>query len=513
MILARHIAVRLAAALVIVLAAGCAIIPLDGNNPTSHSLPGSTETRIAQRLQLDSPPLSDDQASAVRLQITGYQAWEDRLRLFQLADRSLDIQYFTWGDDESSLVLMSHVIDAADRGVRVRLLLDDMMAVNQAMLVRVDAHENIEVRLFNPFSTQRVDILVRPFEWLFKDRLNVRMHNKVIIVDSLVGMVGGRNIANRYFWLDAEFNHRDLDAVVIGAVIPHLQTSFDDYWNSPWSVPMNQLESPPKPRQVRKYYKALQKLRDSETVTAQFAAAAPVELAEYNITAGMQAARIEFIADSPDKVVNREPSQFNYLDTLIEEQVERELLVGMAYMVSSESIMDQATRLTQRGVEVAVLTNSLVSIDFPAAFSGYVSIRSELIDLGVDVYEYAVDASYRECAASCAGTHMGFHSKLLVLDRKISYVGSMNYDPRSIDLNTEAGLVIYSETVADQVAAVFYRDAGTANSWHVTHNSPMRWSRPGPDGVPEERDSEPDANILNWLGVKFWGVVPLGDQY
>jgi putative cardiolipin synthase len=492
---------------------GCTIVPLKGGNTISQHFPAPKEVRIAQRLRREGPALPTNAPSAARLQASGYQAWQDRQRLTQLADISLDIQYFTWKDDDSGRVLMSHVIDAADRGVRVRLLLDDMMAVQQTMLSRIDAHKNIEVRLFNPFSTQRVDTLIRPFEWLTKERVNVRMHNKVFIADGLVGIVGGRNIENRYFWIDPEFNHRDLDAVVIGAVIPELQHSFDDYWNSPWAVPMALLESPSKPRKARKYYQALREYRANKDVVTLFAPIPAVALKDYRISEGMVAARIEFIADDPDKVVSRQPSQFNYLDNLIDENVEERLLIGMAYVVPTEAVMAQVTRTAKRGVAISILTNSLVSIDFPAAFSGYAVMRKQLVPMGVDLFEFAADASYSECPVSCKGVHMGYHSKLIVLDQRISYIGSMNYDPRSININTEAGLIFYSEELSAQIAALFHQDAGTRNSWHVSHASPLQWSRPYPHGGPQTLNHEPDAGVLNKIGVVFWGLMPWADQY
>lgn len=504
---------HLIAALLSLFFCGCAVVPLDGNNSTSVHLPAQTDTRIAQQLLREGHSLPMAQTSAARLQISGYEAWQDRLLLTQLADSSIDIQYFTWKEDESGRVLMSHLIDAADRGVRVRLLLDDMMAINQNMLSKIDAHDNIEVRLFNPFSTQRVDALVRPFEWLAKERVNVRMHNKVFIVDSLVAITGGRNIENRYFWIDPQFNHRDLDAVVIGAVIPQIQHSFDDYWNSVWAVPVARLEAATNPRKARKYYKALRDYREQEDVVALFKPIPALAPEDYRIGADMINARTEFIADEPDKVVNRQPEQFDYLDNLIAKHANQELLIGMAYLVATESMMSQFTRVTQGGVSVSVLTNSMVSIDFPAAFSGYSDMRQQLIDMGIALYEFAADASYSDCPASCKDIHMGYHPKLIVLDRKISYVGSMNYDPRSIDLNTEAGLVFYDERLSSQVAAVFLEDAGTRNSWRVSHSSPLQWSRPGIDGDIEKLEREPDANALNKIGVKFWGIMPLGDQY
>lgn len=492
----------------------CAAVPLDGQDQASYSYDSSEYSRIAQQLSTEAglPGVGD---SAIRLQVSGYQAWEDRLRLVQLADQSLDIQYFSWHQDTSGSVLMSHVVDAADRGVRVRLLLDDMMAIDQQALAKIDAHPNIAVRLFNPFATQRVDLLLRPFEWLAKERLNVRMHNKLFLVDGLVGMVGGRNIRDRYFWIDPAYNHRDLDAVVIGAVLPVMQSSFDDYWNSRWAVPIPALEPAVKPRKARRYYKALRKLREQQEVVDQFAAMQLVELPEYRVNYAMRRAHIEFIADPPSKVQSRETTHFDFLDALIEEHVEERLLIGMAYVVESDAVQQQLSNVAGRGASISVLTNSMVSIDFPAAFSGYVDIRGTLLDLGAQVYEFAADASYvsPQCPDGCAGTHMGYHCKLLVLDDDIAYVGSMNYDPRSIDFNTEAGLLIYSPAVAGDVAALFFEDSDGRNSWQVQQSSPMRWTRPGASGDLERRDSEPDASVLNKLGVGFWGMVPLGDQY
>ena len=507
----RALAAAAASLAALLLAAGCTTVPADRDYTPSFHLQANAATRIAQQLTAALPAGAG--AGAARLLSSGFDAWEDRLRLTQLADQSLDLQYFSWDVDESGLVLLSHVIDAAERGVRVRLLLDDMMAIQHDVLAKVDAHDNIEVRLFNPFSTQRMHVLIRPFEWLVKDRLNVRMHNKLFIADGLVGIAGGRNIENRYFWLDRTLNHRDLDALVVGTAVPAMQASFDAYWNSPWAVPLSQLERPAEARQARRYYEALRSYRDRSEVTALLRSAGLGPLERYRVDHDLQPARVEYIADPPTKVVDRQPRQFARLDRLARRIAHQRLLIGMAYLVPTDAVLQQARVLLERGVTLSVLTNSMASIDFPAAFSGYAAARRDLLDMGIALYEYAPDARYDDCGANCAATHMSFHSKYVVIDDAISYIGTMNYDPRSIDLNTEAGLVIYDPQLTAQVAEVFFADAGTRNSWQVGHASPVRWSRPLPDGTREVRAREPDANLLQKLEVGIWRLMPLADEY
>lgn len=486
----------------------CASVRTGHDHAPAYHLPAGATGRIAQ--QLDAVPDGDN---AARLLSSGFQAWEDRLRLTQLADHSLDLQYFSWALDETGLTLLSHVVDAAARGVRVRLLLDDMMAIQHEELAKLDAHPNIQVRLFNPFSTQRFNVLIRPFEWLLKDRLNVRMHNKLFIADGLVGIVGGRNIENRYFWLDREFNHRDLDALVAGPVVQTMQASFDAYWNSPWAVPMDRLETAPKQGQAQRFYRALRQYRGRPEVADLLAGARLAPLEQYRTDRGLQSTRLEYIADPPDKVIDRQALHFARLDQLVRRQARQRLLVGMAYVVPTEAIIAQARSLRERGVAVSVLTNSMISIDFPAAFSGYAAGRKELLDLGIELHEYAPDARYDECGTNCATTHMSFHSKYIVIDDAICYIGTMNYDPRSIDLNAEAGLIIYDARLSDQVAGLFHDDTQTRNSWQVTSASPMRWSRPLPDGSREVLTREPMANLLHKLEVGIWRALPLADEY
>lgn len=498
----------------IVVLAGCVNVPTHGNYKRSHQLPAADTSPIVQQVAALDFKYDDENNAAVRLVNTGYEAWIDRVRLVQMAETSLDFQYFSWDTDESGIVMLSHVVDAADRGVRVRILIDDMMAVDQEFLAYAQAHKNIEVRMFNPFSAQYVDILVRPFEWLAKERVNVRMHNKVMVADSAVAIIGGRNIENRYFWVDQKFNHRDLGIWVAGPLVNDASDSFDDYWNSDWTVPIAKLEKIPGKIKAKKFYKRMRTFRELEHIETMFAAAEWPPLGQYDLTRDLVLVKAVFSADDPDKVEHRKTSHYNDLAAIIEAETQQELLIGMAYVIPSQGMMDQKQALVERGVKVKLLTNSMASIDFPAAFSGYLASREEMLDIGMELYEFAVDADYDSCLVICGNAHMSFHSKLIVVDRKVSYVGSMNYDPRSIDFNTEAGVIVYNAEFSERVADVFFEDVGTRNSWHVTHASPTTWTRPGLGEEKEIENSEPEGSALSSMGVLFFrALVPLRDQY
>lgn len=493
--------------------AGCVSVPITPHAVVQKTPPPTGTTRIAARIRAEGCEPPDDGRTEARLITTGYRAWEDRLRLTELADHSLDLQYFSWTDDASGRILLSHVIDAADRGVHVRLLIDDMLALDQRTLSLVAAHPDIQVRLFNPFSAQYVNVLARPLEWLANDRLNVRMHNKMFIADDTVGIIGGRNIEDRYFDIDPSVNDRDLDALVIGPAVHEMATSFDEYWNSAWAVPIDRLEPPAKRHAAHAFYRDLRRFRDRHSVRKRFAVMHIPPLADYQVCGDAIAVRAELIADPPEKVVHRKPANYFTIQALAAPYLHKRLIMGMAYAVPTKPMMEEIKGLRERGIDVELLTNSMASIDFPAAFAGYVDSRVALLNMGVKIHEYAIDARYASCPVSCAGAHMIYHSKFMVFDNAAGYVGSLNWDPRSIDLNTEAGLLVYSHRFAERLLADYHLDVGTRNSWQVTHASPLTWMRPGPDGDPEVRHSDPHAGLLRRLGVQFWDWMPIRDQY
>ncbi len=491
----------------------CASVPLDADKPTSVAIPAPGDTRIDHRLEQEGFQLASEELSGVRMLVTGHEAWEDRLRLIQLADRSLDLQYFSWADDESGRVMLSHVVDAADRGVRVRLLIDDMLAMDQTFFSPLQRHPNIDIRLFNPFATQRVDVVIRPFEWLAKERLNIRMHNKIMLADGTVGIIGGRNIQNRYFWVDPKFVHRDLDVLAVGAIVPVMADSFDEYWNSRWSIPLHMLERIPDEKRAQRYYHELRQYREKPSTREWFADIQMPDLETYQISNGLVQAPVELLVDRADKVASPSPWKYQQLSERIHSAGDHKVLLGMAYVVPDEDMMLEFQTLEQNGVDIKLLTNSMAAIDFSAAFSGWVPYRERLLDMGVEVYEFAVDASWPSCRTNCSEGHKSYHSKLIVIDDDLSYVGSMNYDPRSIQLNTEAGLLIHGEEFARLLTQVFYDDAESRNSWRLSHASPLQWTRQGENGESEVADDDPDAPFSRWLGVKFWGIMPFRDQY
>lgn len=493
--------------------AGCVSVPIEPHTVIQKTAPPGGPTRIDARIQAEGCQPPDDGRTELRLITNGHRAWEDRLRLIELADHSLDLQYFSWADDASGRILLSHIVDAANRGVHVRLLLDDMLALDQPTLSLLAANPDIQVRLFNPFSVQYVNVLGRPLEWLANDRLNVRMHNKMFIADDTVGIIGGRNVEDRYFDIDPDVNDRDLDALAIGPAVHEMAASFDEYWNSDWAVPIDRLEPPAKPHAARAFYHKLRRFRDRHSIRKRFAVMHLPSLADYQVCGNAIPVRAELVADPPDKVVHRAPANYDTIQQLAAPYLQRRLIMGMAYAVPTKPMMKEMKALRERGIDVELLTNSMASIDFPAAFSGYVDSRIALLNMGVRIHEYAIDARYASCPVTCAGTHMIYHSKFMIFDDKAGYVGSLNWDPRSIDLNTEAGLMVYSHRFAERLLADYHLDVGTRNSWQVTHASPLSWTRPGPDGDPEVRHSDPHAGLLRRIGVHFWDWMPMRDQY
>jgi putative cardiolipin synthase len=490
----------------------------------------NTYLHPAVRIWGDEP---GQETSRVRIISTGYQAFEDRLRLIQGAEHSIDIQSFAWKGGITGHLLAYQLIQAAERGVKVRVLLDDAVSHYYDIYRTLDYHPNVSVRHYNPFTVRYGLIPFRIIEWMMKPRLNHRMHIKAVIVDNQYSISGSRNLDDRYFDLPTENSiFRDVDLLLAGQVTSDLSHTFDAYWNSRWSVQFSELSSSWSERKYNKKLKKFKKYNDKLPEIAGIMGLTPLE--EYQPEKGMVPANIRFVVDSPDKP--GDDSRFNWetIARYIEQEADEKVVVANPYVLPYDEVMSHFETLLAKNVQTTVLTNSMASIDFPAAFSGYLFDRKMMLEKGLNLYEYAVDARYPYCN-SCEGAESSYHSKFTVIDNDKSVVGSLNYDPRSIDFNTELSFMIDSNEINRQLTELAYYDI-SANSWHVTKNSPTKWTRmrldsderkgdddtmvmhaPTMEGDPasytrETMVTEPHADFLRRFNVWFWAILPLKDQ-
>ena len=468
--------------------AGCATLPQTlprgeagyALAPQADGDLAAVEARLRERAGPD--------ASGFRLLDSNEEGLRWRLALIDSARHTLDLQYYVWWGDESGNLLMKRVIDAADRGVKVRLILDDLSTIlkdeahpelRDGAAALVDAHPNIEIRLFNAWRAR--SLTGRVFEMLGRtERINHRMHNKLLVADNRTAVIGGRNVGNEYFGLSHEFNFRDLDVLGVGPVARQASSVFDRFWNSEWVLPVKALGIAAGPDDLDRVRTPLR----GQLIAAGSLARFPIDRQDWAnaLTAlddSLHVGVSRVHTDSPDAdAVN------HHMPVAIREllsSARREVLITNAYIIPGEHALQRTREQIARGVRFRILTNSLASHDVPAVNSHYKQWRRPLLEAGVDLYEMRSDAAVQSSLADtppARAEFMGLHVKAMVIDRERVFVGSMNLDPRSWDINSEMGVVVESEGLAQELAAAMERDMRPENAWRVAlgADGTVRWT-------------------------------------
>jgi putative cardiolipin synthase len=392
-----------------------------------------------------------------------------RLALIDSAESSLDILTYLWYGDVSGNLILERVILAAQRGVHVRLVVDDLMTIGQDQaLANIQALPNVELRLFNPWKNRNFGS--RAGEMIAQmERLNTRMHDKMVIADGRAVILGGRNIGDHYFGLSHSYNFHDMDVLAIGPLARNANSMFDHFWNSEWLASAVLLSTAPDSEKAEQGMQRLQQGNRAAKELESFA----IEPADWTskleeLTAALRPGTGYLVYDDVA------PSAVNQgmLATMFEffEQSTQELLITNAYIIPGEPGIDMLQRLTERGVDIRILTNSLASHDVPAVNSHYEPWRKRLIAAGAELYELRADAAIQQLVdvPPVAGKFVGLHTKAAVVDGRHVFIGSMNLDPRSAAINTEMGAIIDSPALASDVRTVMLRDMRGDNAWHVT---------------------------------------------
>ena len=457
--------------------------------------------------------------SGFRLLINNVDALMSRIVLADKATRSIDLQYYIYDNDHTARLVSQHLLAAADRGVRVRLLLDDLDAGDaEHIMDGLDAHPNVEVRLFNPFHTRNPSLLSRVGQFLIDGpRLNRRMHNKSFIVDNSVAIIGGRNIGDAYFE-DGDTQHfSDLDVIAIGPVVTQTSQAFDTYWNSKEAYPVKAFDS------TKADGDDLANLRQMLPVGARAVSHSDYASALIDALPGGTTVqrpgqwlwgRASVVADKPQKVdsdndgdaaLRLEPK----LDSMIG-AAQKEVLLISAYFVPGDEDTKFFNSLAQRGVKVKVLTNSLSATDEPMVHAGYARYRRDLLKGGVELYELRPIAGHKQPPAHGTSSGVSLHAKAIVVDRRTVFVGSMNMDQRSRLLNTEMGVIADSPDLAKATVDFFNSATDPHNAYRVTlENSTMQWRTAGPDGKPVVSTHEPDVPLSRRIEVYLLRVLPI----
>jgi putative cardiolipin synthase len=503
--------------------AGCASLPPGADHPrvpsTSLAAPLATPLgKQAAQLSRSRPGLS-----GVRLFPRGVDGLVLRTQMIRAARRSLDVQYYIFVEDYTGKVLLDAVLDAARRGVRVRILVDDLnlhgRPDTRETLAALDHHDNLEMRVFNPFAYRGDNQAVHAVDALLNaPRVNHRMHNKLMVADNAVALVGGRNVADDYFEVgSAPKRFGDFDLAVVGPVVPEFSKSFDAFWNSSLSIPLAALDRVP-------HHKLAAAAREVEDNAARDMPDLARRIDSGELLSALMSGRLSMawgraraVADPPGKAENNagDGSDSPTAQVLADElrTVQRELVAISPYVVPGDDGLAVLRDLRERNVRVRILTNSLASTDVPVVHAAYRKYREPLVDAGVELFEVRPAPGQlhdrKGLGSAASGAPFALHAKAYVFDRSSVLIGSANLDPRSLALNTESGILIESPELAAQVVARFEEFAAGANSYHVRHDGTALEWRANVDGREIAWSVEPETTAEQRLRIDMLSILPI----
>ena len=511
---------------------GCSSLPtLEGRTVTA-AIAAEPGTRLHDALA----PLAEQHPGLTGIYALddAHEAFAARMALAAAAQRTLDVQYYIWHDDVSGKLMLDALRQAADRGVRVRLLLDDNNTRGMdPTLAALDAHPNVELRLFNPFANRSLRLWGYATDF---SRLNRRMHNKSFTADGAATIIGGRNIGDEYFGAGEGVGFIDLDVIAVGGAVAEVQKSFDAYWNSGSAYPAERILPAATPAQLAKFAaqgaetsaspearEYLQVVRNTEIVRAMVAR-----------TMSWEWCHAQLIVDDPAKGLDRAQRK-DYLMADLERLLgapQRELYLVSPYFVPTKSGVAAFTKMRSRGAKVAILTNALEATDVAAVHAGYAKSRKDLLRAGVELWELKRSTEPTAAAGEPErkGSHPGsgqstgsggsgggsghsggasLHAKTFAVDGARVFVGSFNFDPRSAALNTEMGLVISSPELAGRVASAF-KDTVPAAAYevHISPKGELEWTERTEEGEVTYQ-TEPGTSAWRRFSVGFLSLLPI----
>ena len=489
--------------ILVLLISGCAALPQHVEKSLTIALPNPAATSLGRMVAAEEVGKN---LSGIRLLTSGEEALADLIALADHAERTLDIQYYIIHQDDSARILLQHVRRAADRGVRVRVLVDDLNTAGEdRRFMHLSAHANVEVRVFNPFPGGRSATWTRLLASVNDiRRINHRMHNKLFVADNALAITGGRNIGDEYFTRDPHYNFIDLDVIAAGTIVRELSASFDAFWNSKYAYPIASVASPV----------------SAETVSPQVLESAAA-LGSNWLGAELDSGHLQLtwvpatvLADRPAKIASEvspdeEVTIANNLAALMR-GAKQELIVISPYFVPGKDGVALFAKLVDQGVHIRILTNSLASTDSPLVHNGYSHYRVALLKLGIELSEVRPKLGQKHARFHpFRGSNASLHAKAVVIDQKTVFIGSMNMDARSARTNSELGLVIRSPDIARQVTSLL-DDISADGSYKlrlVDHSDRIEWS----SGEPEMTwYTDPETTRLQRFVLKL--VAPFAPE-
>ena len=503
---------------------GCSTLP----KHTIESIPettlqvDTTQTTLAQIIQ----PLQEQHP-----ELTGYlvlfeplEALSARLRLIDKAEKRLDLQYYIWDNDKVGSLALHALIRAADRGVKIRLLIDDNNAKStEGIFVALAQHPNIEVKLFNPYRFRKYRALDMILDL---KRINRRMHNKSFIADHQVALIGGRNMTNQYYNVSDNYQFSDVDVMLVGSAVKDISHSFDEYWNHEYAYKVQEVVKQSAHRlsydslkqQLDEHYKRitvqnyLDLTSNSQAIDSLMSRDIPLDWV-----------KAEVVKDSPDKIKSKAKKKEHLNFQLIQqlEQPEKNVDLISAYFVPEKKGAKMLTDLAEDGIKVRVLTNSFKANDVAVVHAFYGKYRQDLLEHGVQLYEFlpALDKNdldrHTEALAKKAKVNLkglsrsSLHAKLMALDEKQVFIGSFNFDPRSAYLNTEIGVLLNSPPLARAVHTTMDENLSKyAYKLVLDANKKITWQRQTPQG-PVIYTKEPRMKWWQRAGIKMLSWLPI----
>lgn len=507
--------------LLLALLNGCASLPDNSARSMSHAYNNGSELKDKYQLASTNHPAGQ---SAFYLLADGLDAFVGRALLARRAQHSIDTQYYMIHSDEVGSLFINELWVAADRGVKIRLVLDDIDEGSRDFNIAIfDAHPNIEVRIFNPFGRN----VSRLFQYATGfGKQTRRAHNKSFTVDNIATVLGGRNIGDEYFSADPDLAFQDLDVLGTGPVANQVSSSFDEYWNSPFSYPITLLlETQPGADDIRQgredFRQKITGYKNSEYIQRLVDSSLANSFRDNTITYNWATASV--YADKPDKL-KQKVGAADYLMiqdlTPYMNMAKNELIIISPYFVPGKEGTKFLIKLQQRGVQVRVLTNSLSSTDVSVVHAGYSRYRKDLLKAGVELYELNEKTSKAQRKARSKGSigqsKSSLHAKAFIVDRSNVFIGSLNLDPRSVTQNTEIGMVIQSTEIAKRLAYIFNK-LTPAKSFQLKLEAKSSGRRSiewhGVDaGKPVIYTKEPHTSFWRRFSTGFLRYMPIESQ-
>ena len=519
-----HLAPLWLGCLLILGISGCSTLPKQYPQPQQYSYQTDTnQTTLAQIFQ----PLRNQHPN-----LTGYhilydplEALATRIHLIDKAEKTLDLQYYIWDNDRIGALALHSIINAANRGVKVRLLIDDNNAKQmEGIFLALDQHKNIDVKLYNPYGFRQyrgLDIL------LDLKRVNRRMHNKSFIVDNQVSLIGGRNMSDQYYNLSDKYQFSDVDIILVGAASDEIIHSFDDYWNDDYAFPVRQIVDHNKyplryeglKQQLDTHYQeaSVQNYLDLAYRSKAFENWLSQET-KFDWTTA------EVVKDSPSKIKSRatkeEHLNFQLLKRL--QEPDQSIDIVSAYFVPEKIGMNKLNEMAQNGINVRVLTNSFAANDVSVVHAFYSKYRKDLLKNNVQLYEFLyapdqenlnsnIEELSKKAKVSLKGlSRSSLHAKLMAIDEKQVFIGSFNFDPRSSYLNTEIGVLLDSPTLAKGVHETMDNHlAKYAYKLVLDANNNINWQVPKPNGEIKTLTKEPKMKWYHKVLLKLTSWLPI----